>query len=415
MLRAKKFGQVLHKIELNLLISIKNFSLLLRFIIFYPLFLVIAFCVKPIVTIRVGEIESRVFGHFIHAPDQYLSECDFGIHNNINCVDLFYINGPITNSFVMLNWKNYFSFYPAFILEPIFKFLLHFEPNSKHLVPFRHWRNSRYWQTFDLYNVNAKTKPHINFSKSEELISNEILLKNGIKKDDKIVCFFSRSSNYYGDESPRNSSINLFCKAINFLCAEGYKCIRVGNSASEKFNLELGSIYDYALSGDVSDLMDLYLISKCEFMISTCSGIDGIAHVFRRPTLYVNYLQWGGVDCYTEEQVPLFIPKLLKWKINGRLLTLEEIVQFRANELSFQEQYEDLGVEVIENSEDEILSVVEEYIYRLKNIWTESPELGRKQKDFVKNMRHDKRVINQNTPKIGSSFLRKYNEILMPE
>ena len=158
--------------------------------------------------------------------------------------------------------------------------------------------------------------------------------------------------------------------------------------------------------------MDLYLISKCEFMISTCSGIDGIAHVFRRPTLYVNYLQWGGIDCYTEAQVPIFIPKLLKWKINGKLLTLEEIVQFRANELSFQEQYEDLGIEVIENSEDEILGVVEEYIYRLKNIWIESPELRKKQKDFVKNMRHDKRVINQNAPKIGSFFLRKYDEIL---
>jgi putative glycosyltransferase (TIGR04372 family) len=244
------------------------------------------------------------------------------------------------------------------------------------------------------------------------MLCNEVLLKNGIKKNDKVVCFFSRSSDYYGDSSPRNSSINLFCKAINFLCDKGYKCIRVGNSVSEKFCLELDSIYDYGSSGDISDLMDLYLISKCEFMISTCSGIDGIAHVFRKPTLYVNYLQWGGIDCYTEAQVPLFIPKLFKWKKNGEFLNLEEITKYSVNELCFEEQFEYLGVEVIDNTENEILSIVEEYVLRLNNEWIENPESSQAQKNFVKNMRHFKGVISSNNPKIGSSFLGKYYQIL---
>ena len=40
--------------------------------------------------------------------------------------------------------------------------------------------------------------------------------------------------------------------------------------------------------------MDIYLSAKCNFFISTGSGLDGVSTIFRRPIAYIGHVPFGN-------------------------------------------------------------------------------------------------------------------------
>jgi hypothetical protein len=107
---------------------------------------------------------------------------------------------------------------PRFILEPLHQFMLSFIPNSKFLVPFRHWRNSINWQQVDLHNALSENRCHISFSNNEKAYCISILEKIGLSNQDKFICIHARDPKYHmgqsGEYGPRDTPITIVEKAM---------------------------------------------------------------------------------------------------------------------------------------------------------------------------------------------------------
>jgi len=108
-------------------------SNLFFFILSIPLiFFVIV--ISPIITIRVGELRSRVLGEFALPAEIYLSEIKLkSSSKKKNEVDLFFFNYKISNHYLADHWKKKLIIFPRSILEPIFIFFVNFKIFKKFL------------------------------------------------------------------------------------------------------------------------------------------------------------------------------------------------------------------------------------------------------------------------------------------
>jgi len=113
--------------------------------------------------------------------------------------------------------------------------------------------------------------------------------------------------------------------------------------------------------------MDIYLSAKCAFVISTTSGLEKVAMVFRRPSAYVNYLPYDHLPTWGPND--LAIPKLLWSRSEGRYLSFPEIVPTEINLFGNSSLYEERGLEVVENTPEDIKSLAIEMDERLKGTW----------------------------------------------
>jgi putative glycosyltransferase (TIGR04372 family) len=369
------------------------------------------FFLDPLVLIRLGEMETRAIGHFFLPFEIYLSEIDCGIHSRPKrALDLFFKNKKVGNSVVLKKWKKYANIIPAWLIEAPYLRLVRIDPNSKHLVPFRTWRSYRPWQTCDLYGALKKTKTHFEFSDSEIQFAETQLNKIGITATDRFIIFFARDPQFHGGKkepfSFRDSDINNQLQAMECMVERGYKCIRIGSHQRDRLNLASSEIIDYSFSSVCSELIDLYLLSKCQFMVSTGSGIDTAVNVFRKPIVYVNAAEWGYFDNVRLHQAPLFIPKKIQRISTHEYLTATEISALGANQYSSEESFFKNDVRWVDNSPHEIAEVVIEMekLYR-SGLLGDKVNFTEKQlrfSDLINSFREKDQKIEV---KIGADFL----------
>ena len=131
----------------------------------------------------------------------------------------------------------------------------------------------------------------------------------------------------------------------------------------------------------VSDAVDAIIkAAKCNFCISTATGFDEIPGIFRRPIAYSNLATFGFTINHDEKS--LILTKHHISKKFKRRLTVSEI--FLSNlALCFKsEEYEKNGIELEENSPEEIRDLVVEMDERLNGCWIEKKEDSSLQKKF---------------------------------
>jgi len=339
-----------------------------------------------IINIRIGEIESRIIGHFSLPIEIYLSEKDLGVHKTKRFnLDIFFYNRKVANKFLLKKWIPYFNIGPRFLLSPLYHFMLNSFPKSKHLVPYRHWKfDFVNWQQCDKYLALEKTKPHLIFNSNENSQIEKILDEFGIKNQDKIICFHIRDPFYHGGKNakfgPRDSNITLFEPAMYFLAENGFKVVRVGRTVSSTLNIKHQNIFDYANSSIKSDMLDIYFMSRTLFTIGTISGLENVSTMFRKPLFAINCVEWRGLDHYTYKQCPIFLPKQFLWKSNSVPLTLNEIIQTGAYEFALEEQFEKSGIVYKDNTQDDILITIKQclnvylnqYLYLSEDIFLQN-------------------------------------------
>ena len=72
------------------------------------------------------------------------------------------------------------------------------------------------------------------------------------------------------------------------MISKGYKAIRMGKYETKKINWNDSNIIDYATSADRCDFLDIYLTSKCKFLLSDSTGNTSVLNLFRKHCLTVN-------------------------------------------------------------------------------------------------------------------------------
>ena len=214
-------------------------------------------------------------------------------------------------------------------------------------------------------------KPSISFTQDEIQRGRELLKNMNVDMDnDNYVCIFARDNafldrtmphNNWGHHDRRNSDIDSFIEAIKFLIEKGLTVIRVGSIVQKPISYSHPRLIDYPLSEHQCEFLDVFLIGTCKFFLGASSGISDVAIPFDIPRLNVDMAEFGiaptGKKC-------LYIPKKHKYTKTGQYLHFKEafVIKLKQYSINFQE----LGLELEDNSPDDILKATEEMLARLE-------------------------------------------------
>ena len=255
--------------------------------------------------------------------------------------------------------------------------------------------------------------PVVGFTQSE-IDFGEIFLRSiGLAKDQKFVCYATRTASYYASiessgvklkgQSIRNPDESVYFQVVKALSERGYFVIRMGKDLSSKVPNEFeSSIYDYA-SSDRSDFLDSFLLSKCDLLVNGGTGIFIFRAIFNLPTLQA--------DLYRILQNTFFGDIGLFQKVwlvkEGRLMTVGEMVAM-GDSFSDERHQERLGVRLVKNTADEILAACNEMEARLNGTWVTTEEdeiLQKKYWDLICDSGH-------HGGRVGAQFLRDNQDLL---
>ncbi len=378
-------------------------------VLLLPLYVLIRI-ISPIVLIRFGSLKSHRIGHFIGNIEMYMCERDNGIQPR-NSFDLFFIDSKydfyVCNEHLLTMWKRVLHVNQvAYYLWRIDK---KFTGGSTHNIK---------TADNDIKHIFEKSPIHLSFTSEEKLEAQSGLKKMGIGENDKFICLANRDQVYLNKNFPgkdwfyhtfRNSNIKNFIEATEWLIDIGYYVIRLGKDVEEIMNVSNSKYIEYSYRGFRTELLDIYLGAYCAFFISGNTGIDAISRAFRRPIVYVNFSLLIYAPGLSSNAIITF--KKLWLKKERRFMTFREMVNSRAGMFSYAHEYDEHGIELIDNTSEEILGAVVEMYERLEGTWqttVEDEELQCKFWDaFPKN-----KLQGKKRPRIGAKFLRDNHELL---
>lgn len=372
--------------------------------------------IRPWLLVRFGSLMSSRMGHFAANTELYLCEQDAGINLPAQRhVDLFYMAKPICNQQLATMWKRVLRIWPAWILAPISRVNRLMPGGAVHEV----LANTQHDR--DVHNLLDRFPPHLEFTLAEEARGEVGLQAMGIEPGTSFVCLAVRDSAYldafnnnrsdWSYHNYRDSDIQNYILAAEELAERGYVVIRMGAKVREAMKAVHPRIIDYATNGLRSDFMDIYLGAKSKFCISVGTGFDAVPLVFRRPIAYVNMVPLGYL--FTFRAQFLGITKHHFSKVKNRELTLAEIFDHGVGFCLSTSDYESKGVQLIENTCDEIRDVAIEMAERQNGTWQVHGDDEELQRRFWEIFPADAVDASQGRPlhgeiraRIGATFLR---------
>ncbi len=363
---------------------------------------------RPWVVVRFGQLMSERIGHFAGNTEIYLCERDAGMHDR-RFFDVFYYASPVCNRQLKKMWDRtlcVFNF--ARYLDKLCRRL---PGGEEHVIMWRPGHDR------DVHGLLARTKPHLSFTREEEQLGRAGLRAMGMPDDAPFVCFQSRDSAYLEAAFPdrdwnyhdyRDSKIHNYISAAEELTRRGCFAIRMGSVVREALTCDNPMIIDYSTKYR-TEFLDIYLGAKCRFFFSGDTGLWAIPDIFRRSIAFVNLVPLQFVNGWDPHH--LFIPKKLWLREEGRFLTFRERIEGEIGRFIRTDQYEQRGIEVIENTPEEITALVIEMDERLKGTWrttAEDQELQQRFWTLFKPSELNKVFV----ARIGAEFLRQNRALL---
>lgn len=335
----------------NLSVVIRKSSLLLAL----PAVLAIRL-ISPMLLIRIGQTNAGRVGHF--AIETELALCAKKIRTKDSMLpiilDLYYINGNISNQYLYEQWKKVIPYFPKWLLQPIHRI------NQK--IPNAGKYNAFAKASDQNMEILDAIEPIIKLEDSDELLAQTILKQIGIEKDDKFVCLCVRDDSYLKETFPtenwdehnhRDSDVQTYLLAGEALASRGYKVLRMGKITKEKLETDSTSVIDYANSSIRSDMLDVYLFSKAKFIISNATGMDYMGAIFRVPIGLVNTVTSESVK--SGRIIRLYQPKTFYDATDGHLLNMVELVKRGFNYSYHASDYLKMNIKMQDNSSEEIM------------------------------------------------------------
>jgi len=257
-------------------------------------------------------------------------------------------------------------------------------------------------------------EPFCVMSDKEQKRGKEILLSKGIDIEESHVTAHARDDEFHNTKKAqwdhRNTEFKSILQALSYLSEKNIYSYRMGAVQKKytKDDLRLPhKVIDYT-SLFRSEFMDIYLISNAKFHIEDTSGLMGVPYLFNVPQVNINYIPIFNCQCRKDD---LWIPKKL-WLIKEkRFMKFSEILSMDRALFINSSFYKDSGIEVVDNSEHEILSVVKEMNDKIDGKIIYSEEDEEVQVEF-KNLFDKNDVTSSATARLGRSFLYENLELL---
>lgn len=362
--------------------------------------------IEPIRIVRLGPIRHDRIGHLSSNSEIYLRARAVGVEGP-GSTDVLLSDRPINRQLLtMIKRRAIVLEFPGadrffrIALEPLLKGT-RFRANLE-----------RHTNAFE-----AMTWPRqLAFTTLEDEEGRRALQAMGIPPDAKIVLIHSRDATYLaGSQAGRDWAYHDYrdCKIGNYLHSavelanKGYWVLRMGHSVSRPLDIKHPRILDYA-TGHRSDYMDAWLCGNCSFFLGNTAGLAVVPLSFDRPVAMANLVPIGRLVWHPHD---LFIPKLLRDKATGRLWSFAEVHSRGAAEWLRGEQYDAAGVEVIENTAQEIADLGAEMESRISGTWkadADDAELQRRWWSLYPKD-HSAKLC---PARVGAKFLRAHRALL---
>lgn len=356
--------------------SVRFFRVIVINLICLPVALMIM-AIAPWVRIRVMGLLSERIGHFALNTELLLCAIDEKMSNTHQQTYTFFYqsSGPLSNTQLNAMWKR------SIRVIPFPYFCAQLDRMLKHLS--KTYCNDQIKNYFEVPDgahdrwqlLTKNHNCHISFTVEEEREGNELTRKLGIPDNAKFICLLVRDSQYLKKHIPdndwsyheiRDADIQNYATAAKFLAEKGYFVVRMGKFVEKPFINNDPRIIDYATHELRTDFMDIYLPAKCHFMISTGSGLDAIAQIFRKPLLITDF---PLCDLRTWNNWDLFIPKKIFDKKNQRFLSFKRLYEAR-DLFTDKKRLKNILAEnewiFIDNCPDEIMSAVSEMFEKME-------------------------------------------------
>jgi len=364
--------------------------------------------------IRFGQLNSLPFGMFAQATEQYLCERDAGLHPK-RTFDIMHYGIRISNLQLKIMWERTLHIPPMGALLAHANSLL--PGGEQHVI---HLPNDE-----DREGIIPRSSKHLFFTAKEERLGNTGLRDLGVTEGTPFVCIHARDTGYKESDKGnpwssllnqdednhgyRNASIHNYLLAAEEMVRRGYFVIRMGAMVKEPLQTTNPMIIDYATKGR-SDFMDIYLGAHCRFFHGGTSGINTIPRIFRRHVVTAN-IAFTSEIAYAMYPGSLFIPQKMWHRTTHRYLTFREFIETCPEGFSGATHFEDIGVEVIENTPEELLEVAVEMDERIAGTW-ETTDEDEKLQQRVWSLLEMPQQDRAFWPRMGAKFLSRNPELL---
>ena len=369
-----------------------------------PLLLVI-YAIHPFIKLRFGYFSTGRIGHFALDLGYAIA---LNKNKNKNEINLYYLQDEVSNKQleVIANRElNVSQYYKYFVYA--YKML---GLNDHIILPHRHKSGSR-----DMTGIMINSDYNISLLPSENKEAELYMKKYGWTQGEKFICINVRDSAFFNESQVsrhtyRNSNIEDFEVVVNYLLNLGYWVVRIGKMVEKPINIKDNKLIDYGIDQNRSDLLDVWFCKNCEFLVSTGTGVDSVAQMFKKKIVFVNFLPISHIISWTEN---ITVPKKLFWDKSGKELSLTEHLD---NTYGNTYQYEEKGIKVVDLSPDEIESAVKEMVARLSGIPLTNQQIQNQKKFWDVMESHDsyRKYHGVRDPHVlfGNSFIESHPNFL---
>lgn len=370
---------------------------------------------RPWVLVRFGQLNSLPIGMFAAATEMYLCERDAGLHPQ-RSFDILHCDDRISNRQLKKMWERKLHIPPLGRL--FFNTNNHLPGGAPHVV--------RLPNDEDRHGLIPRSRMHLCFTAEEERLGQAGLQSLGLPEGAPFVCFYARDTSYKGRDTGhqwstllnrdenihgyRNTTIHNYMPAAEELARRGYFVIRMGAIVNEPLQASNPMIIDYATKSR-SDFMDIFLCARCWFFLGGNGGLNAVPRIFRRPVMSDNFIPLTLSNALTLYPDSLLIPKKLWLREEQRFMTFPEFLETWPDRFDGTKHFERIGVDVIENTPEELLEGAVEMDERLKVTWQTTEEDQELQQRFWSLLE----VTEPNQefrPRIGAKFLRRNRKLL---
>ena len=386
--------------------------MLLDVVLAFPL-VVAARLLRRVVLIRFGGLPSEAIGHLTLDMELLLCRNDAGLYGR-RTIDLFCSALPVCNQQLKRMWER---------TVHVSRFALAAERVNRWCPGGRGNRIPFDRVQADVHGLLAQMPAHLSFTPEEQRQGEEAIRSLGIPEGARFVCVMARDATYYANRvryrgapmTHRNSDIRTYLPAIERLVERGYVAVRMGAEVERPLETSNPRIIDYA-SVVRSDFLDIFLCAHCHLYLGDGAGLRHVPIIFRRPLALVNYIPFEYTTTWSSRD--LFIPKTFWLRSEGCVMTFREILVSGVGRALRDEEYERYGVEVINNTPEEITALALEAEARLAGTWQAAGEDEELQRRFWEIFRTHTQVY-KNAPwrmhwRIGAEFLRQHQALLQP-
>lgn len=244
---------------------------------------------------------------------------------------------------------------------------------------------------------------------SEDILAGDKLISNFFKNK-KWFCTIHvrepgfRLNDHLWLDSGRNAKIETYKKAIQYIDKNDGFTIRLGQKRINEFKFK--GFFDYGSSSFKSDFLDIFLIYRAKFNIGTSSGLSFLPIVFGK---YQNIFTNLNLLFFVSIPGSIGIPKLIFSIKNRKIENLRTYEKFDPPLLFYgNESFKNFGYKLIENSSEDILLLVQEFLNNfMKKNWN---KILKKRKTFPLNS--NKNIYTNNFIPLPKFFINKYKKIL---